>query len=69
MNTPNKMNIINTGIFVIGTSLFAYHSPPAIRALPPIELRMELQEKLTEDGFELPVVMISGHADVPMATD
>lgn len=27
----------------------------------------ELQEKLTEDGFELPIVMISGHADVPMA--
>jgi two-component system, LuxR family, response regulator FixJ len=28
---------------------------------------IELQEKLNEDGFELPVVMISGHADVPMA--
>ena len=28
---------------------------------------MELQEKLAEDGFELPIVMISGHADVPMA--
>lgn len=28
---------------------------------------IELQEKLTEDGFELPIVMISGHADVPMA--
>ena len=28
---------------------------------------VELQEKLNEDGFELPVVMISGHADVPMA--
>lgn len=28
---------------------------------------MELQDKLTEDGFELPIVMISGHADVPMA--
>ncbi len=27
----------------------------------------ELQEKLLEDGFELPIVMISGHADVPMA--
>jgi len=27
----------------------------------------ELQDKLTEDGFELPIVMISGHADVPMA--
>lgn len=27
----------------------------------------ELQEKLVEDGFELPIVMISGHADVPMA--
>jgi RNA polymerase sigma factor (sigma-70 family) len=27
----------------------------------------ELQEKLAEDGFELPIVMISGHADVPMA--
>jgi FixJ family two-component response regulator len=28
---------------------------------------MELQEKLNDDGFELPIVMISGHADVPMA--
>lgn len=28
---------------------------------------IELQDKLTEDGFELPIVMISGHADVPMA--
>ena len=28
---------------------------------------MELQEKLIEEGFELPIVMISGHADVPMA--
>ena len=28
---------------------------------------MELQEKLADDGFELPIVMISGHADVPMA--
>ncbi|MEZ6042980.1 MAG: response regulator [Planctomycetaceae bacterium] len=28
---------------------------------------MELQEKLIEDGFTLPIVMISGHADVPMA--
>lgn len=28
---------------------------------------MELQDKLNEDGFELPIVMISGHADVPMA--
>ena len=28
---------------------------------------VELQEKLNEDGFELPVVMISGHAEVPMA--
>ncbi len=27
----------------------------------------ELQEKLVEDGFELPIIMISGHADVPMA--
>ena len=27
----------------------------------------ELQDKLNEDGFELPIVMISGHADVPMA--
>ncbi len=27
----------------------------------------ELQEKLIEDGFELPIVMISGHADVPTA--
>jgi RNA polymerase sigma factor (sigma-70 family) len=27
----------------------------------------ELQEKLAEDGFELPIIMISGHADVPMA--
>ena len=27
----------------------------------------ELQDKLIEDGFELPIVMISGHADVPMA--
>ena len=28
---------------------------------------MELQEKLRDEKFELPVVMISGHADVPMA--
>jgi len=28
---------------------------------------MELQDKLNEEGFELPIVMISGHADVPMA--
>ena len=28
---------------------------------------LELQEKLADDGFELPIVMISGHADVPMA--
>jgi len=28
---------------------------------------IELQDKLIEDGFELPIVMISGHADVPMA--
>ena len=28
---------------------------------------IELQDKLTEDGFELPIVMISGHADVPTA--
>jgi len=28
---------------------------------------MELQEKLAEDGVEMPIVMISGHADVPMA--
>ncbi|HQX51651.1 MAG TPA: response regulator [Planctomycetaceae bacterium] len=28
---------------------------------------IELQDKLAEDGFELPIVMISGHADVPMA--
>lgn len=28
---------------------------------------MELQEKLNDEGFDLPVVMISGHADVPMA--
>lgn len=28
---------------------------------------MELQEKLQDEKFELPVVMISGHADVPMA--
>lgn len=28
---------------------------------------VELQDKLTEDGFELPIVMISGHADVPTA--
>ncbi|MCA9058274.1 MAG: response regulator transcription factor, partial [Planctomycetaceae bacterium] len=28
---------------------------------------MELQDKLNEEGFELPMVMISGHADVPMA--
>jgi len=28
---------------------------------------MELQEKLRDDNFDLPVVMISGHADVPMA--
>lgn len=28
---------------------------------------MELQDKLNEEGFNLPVVMISGHADVPMA--
>ena len=28
---------------------------------------MELQEKLKEENFKLPVVMISGHADVPMA--
>jgi len=27
----------------------------------------ELQEKLNDDGFDLPMVMISGHADVPMA--
>lgn len=27
----------------------------------------ELQEKLIEEGFEMPIVMISGHADVPMA--
>lgn len=27
----------------------------------------ELQDKLIEDGFEMPIVMISGHADVPMA--
>ena len=27
----------------------------------------ELQDKLADDGFELPIVMISGHADVPMA--
>lgn len=28
---------------------------------------IELQDKLAEDGFEMPIVMISGHADVPMA--
>lgn len=28
---------------------------------------IELQEKLAEEDFPLPVVMISGHADVPMA--
>ncbi|APZ92554.1 response regulator transcription factor [Fuerstiella marisgermanici] len=28
---------------------------------------IELQEKLAEEEFPLPVVMISGHADVPMA--
>jgi FixJ family two-component response regulator len=28
---------------------------------------MELQEKLKDEKFPLPVVMISGHADVPMA--
>ena len=28
---------------------------------------IELQEKLTQEDFPLPVVMISGHADVPMA--
>lgn len=28
---------------------------------------IELQEKLVEEDFPLPVVMISGHADVPMA--
>jgi two-component system response regulator FixJ len=28
---------------------------------------MELQAKLAEDDFDLPIVMISGHADVPMA--
>ncbi len=28
---------------------------------------IQLQDKLTEEGFELPIVMISGHADVPMA--
>jgi two-component system, LuxR family, response regulator FixJ len=27
----------------------------------------ELQEKLNEEEFDLPIVMISGHADVPMA--
>ncbi len=28
---------------------------------------IELQEKLAEEDFPLPVIMISGHADVPMA--
>jgi RNA polymerase sigma factor (sigma-70 family) len=28
---------------------------------------IELQEKLAEEDFPLPIVMISGHADVPMA--
>jgi FixJ family two-component response regulator len=28
---------------------------------------LELQEKLAGDKFNLPIVMISGHADVPMA--
>jgi len=28
---------------------------------------LELQEKLAADKFDLPIVMISGHADVPMA--
>ncbi|MCP4782505.1 MAG: response regulator transcription factor [Fuerstiella sp.] len=28
---------------------------------------IELQEKLTAEDFPLPIVMISGHADVPMA--
>lgn len=27
----------------------------------------ELQDKLNDEGFDLPIVMISGHADVPMA--
>jgi FixJ family two-component response regulator len=28
---------------------------------------LELQEKLASENFDLPIVMISGHADVPMA--
>lgn len=28
---------------------------------------IELQEKLLAEGFDLPIVMIAGHADVPMA--
>src|SRR5207249_8420634 len=30
---------------------------------------LELQQKLAADGIELPIIMISGHADVRIAVD
>lgn len=54
---------------------FLQHYDPALPACLLLDVRMpemngiDLQQRLKEQNIELPVIVISGHADVPMAVE